>query len=393
MTLDEELLHDLIRLEESGRLRHTSPHAGPDRLHPRAPTGRSLLSFCSNDYLGLANHPAIAEAISRSAAQAGAGAGASRLVSGEAPEHLLLEQELAAFLNSPAALLFPTGYQTNMGVITALAGPEDLIVSDAANHASIIDGCRLSRAQVVVYAHRDATAADRALSTHHPYRRRLLVTESLFSMDGDRAPLGNLGEIATSHDAVLIVDEAHALGVVGPGGRGLVAEAGIKPQVIIGTLGKAFAASGGFAAGSTILRTSLINHARHFIYTTACPPPVAAAASAALRITNSDVGDLLRARSLDLSTRLRDGLKQLGIPTSGQDAIVSVDLGLERRALAASAALLDAGILIPAIRPPTVPAGTSRLRITISAGHTRADVDLLLGVLSTLSSTFGWVAA
>jgi 8-amino-7-oxononanoate synthase len=345
-----------------------------------------LVSFCSNDYLGLASHPALAAAAAEAARRDGFGASASRLVSGDLPAHRRLEAALADFLSAPAALLFPTGYQANLGVLTALAGPNDLIVSDALNHASLIDGCRLSRARVSVFPHRDAGAARRLLADGGPARRRVLVTESLFSMDGDAAPLADLAAAADETGAVLVVDEAHALGVLGPGGRGLCAEAGIVPAVLIGTLGKAFGSAGGFAAGDSLVRDILLNRARTFIFTTASPPPVAAAAEAALSLIRSPEGarrrDALTRHRLDLASRLA-GLGLLSSSPPGP--IFPVVLGTEARALAAADALRSRGYYVTAIRPPTVPAGSARLRVTLSAEHTPDEIAGLAKALGEIT--------
>jgi len=353
--------------------------------------GQRRLSFCSNDYLGLADHPALATAASAAAHRDGFGASASRLVSGDLPAHRQLEQALARFLGREAALLFPSGYQTNIGVLTALAGPDDVIVSDALNHASIIDGCRLSRARILVYPHADGEAAARLLAQTRTARRRLLVTESLFSMNGDAAPLAPLAEAAHAHDAILVVDEAHALGVLGPQGRGLCAAAGIVPDVLIGTLGKALAAAGGFAAGSRGLRELLVNRARSFIFTTALPPPVAAAALAALEIIDSSEGErrraLLRAHADRLAaqlTALRPDTRGTPPGTAPGSPIQPFVVGTDAAALALSAALGRQQIFVPAIRPPTVPPGSARLRITLSAAHHPGDLDRLLLALRPL---------
>jgi 8-amino-7-oxononanoate synthase len=311
----------------------------------------------------------------------GFGAGAARLVSGDLPEHRLLEQGLASFLGLPAALLFPTGYQANIGAISSLAGREDFIVSDAANHASLIDGCRLSRAQIAVYPHRDATAARALLaSAGGRHRRRLLVTESLFSMDGDEAPLVDLAGAARDHDAALVVDEAHALGVRGPGGTGLCRAAGVTPDVLIGTLGKALASHGGFVAGTEDLRSLLVNRARTFIFTTASPAPVAAAALAALDLVKAPEGDSRRSALRDRIAQLRTAL---ALPPDG-GPILPLILGPDRAALEASAALRGRGLFVQAIRPPTVAEGTARLRITLSAAHTPDDVADLIAALRAL---------
>jgi 8-amino-7-oxononanoate synthase len=368
-------------LPELSGLSRTSVQLGPD----------SLLSFCSNDYLGLSAHPDLAAAASGAGADQGWGASASRLVSGDLPAHRALEQALAHFLSflrpqpsapQPSVLLFPTGYQTNIGVMTAIAGRDDLVVSDALNHASLIDGCRLSRARIAVYPHGDSAAARALLTSGSTHRRRLLVTESLFSMDGDVAPLAQLAAVAAETDAVLVVDEAHALGVFGPQGQGLCAAAGVVPDVLIGTLGKAFGAAGGFAAGVAPLRDLLVNRARTFIYTTAIPPPVAAAALAALALIRGPIGAARRAVLDTHRTWLAAQLRTRGLLSRDPDGpIVPIILGSEPRALSTAAHLRSRGLFVPAIRPPTVPPGTARLRVTLSAGHRRSELERLVEAL------------
>jgi 8-amino-7-oxononanoate synthase len=379
-SLAEALARDLEVLAAGDRLRACPPLAGADRAAPTLHQ-RPLRSFCSNDYLGLANHPVLLDAALLAARSSGFGAGASRLVSGDLPAHRDLELGLARFLDQQAALLFPTGYQANIGLLTALAGREDLIVSDAANHASLIDGSRLSRAEVAIYPHGDAGAARaRLTAAGRRHRRRFLVTESLFSMDGDIAPLADLAEIARDNDAALLVDEAHALGALGPGGTGLAHAAGITPDALVGTLGKAFGSHGGFVAGSATLRSFLVNRARTFIFTTASPPPVAAAAAAALALIAGPEGDRRRSTLLARIDHLQEALATKGPRTPIRPFI----LGSDRAALAASAALRTLGLFVQAIRPPTVPEGTARLRITLSAAHLPEDVDALAAALREL---------
>jgi 8-amino-7-oxononanoate synthase len=367
---------ELEALRAADRLRAVPELSGPSRHHPHGPTG-SFVAFSSNDYLGLASHPTLLAAATRVLPEQGFGAGAARLVTGNLPAHRELEETLATFLGRPAALAFPSGYQANLGTLTALAGPDDLIVSDAANHASLIDGCRLSRARIAIYAHADAAAAARALSTPGSFRRRLLVTESLFSMDGDAAPLAALAASAQAADAILIVDEAHALGVSGPGGRGLCAAAGVAPDVLVGTLGKAFGAAGGFVTGDLALRDLLLNRARTFVFTTAPPAPVAAAAAAGVALAASPEGDERRARLRSNVTLLAELLRVEAPP----GPILPVVLGKDRLALAAAAALRNEGLFVPAIRPPTVPEGTARLRVTLSSEHSRAEIERLAQAL------------
>jgi 8-amino-7-oxononanoate synthase len=282
-----------------------------------------------------------------------------------------------------AALLFNSGYQANLGVITALAGSGDRIVTDALNHASLIDGCRLSRAEIAVYRHGDADHAAELLA--EPARRRFLVTESLFSMDGDRAPLADLATIADRYDAALIVDEAHAVGTLGPGGRGLCADAGVEPAVLLATYGKSFGSFGAYAAGSSRLRRWLINRARPFIFTTALPAAVAAASRAALALASGADGDRrherLAARIADLSSRLE---KRGWIARPAESPIVPLLIGDDRRVMDGTTALLERGIYVQGIRPPTVPRGTARLRIGLMADHQPEHVDQLVDSLETV---------
>jgi 8-amino-7-oxononanoate synthase len=380
----QELAAELTKLEDAQRLRVPPALVGADRIHFTR-DGAPLLAFASNDYLGLACHPALARAAT-SSSQDGFGAAAARLVSGDLPPHRHLEQAIASFLNLSDCLLFSTGYQANLAAMTALAGPDDLIVSDQANHASIIDGCRLSRALVKIYPHGDPAAAHDALQSPGSFRRRLLVTESLFSMDGDVAPLRDLSTATAQLGAVLVVDEAHALGVLGPGGRGLCPAQGVVPDVTVGTLGKAFGAFGGFVAGQAPLRQFLLNRARTFIFTTALPPPVAAAASAGVLLAGSPEGDERRRKLHINCSLLQERLRSTRILPAGDmpGPIFPVLLGADARALAIARALAQRGILAPAIRPPTVPEGAARLRITLSADHTDEEIHRLADALQDL---------
>ena len=336
--------------------------------------GVRALLLCSNNYLGLANHPALAEAAARAAHTYGVGAGASRLISGSLAIHRDLEARLARFKHTAAALLFPSGYHANLGAITALVRRGDAVFSDQLNHASIIDGCRLSGATVHVYPHTD-TRALAELLTQHPARRRLVVTDSVFSMDGDHAPLRDIATIAAAHGAMLMVDEAHATGVDGPSGAGLVEALELHDAVTVqmGTLGKALGCAGAFIAGSQSLIDLLVNRARSLIYTTALPPPVVAAVDAALDVVAREPER--RARLAAISAELRERLRALGfeIPP-GEGPIIPVIAGSSERALAWSRGLLERGVFVPAIRPPTVPAGTARLRVTLMATHSDDDL-------------------
>jgi len=382
-SLDAALRADLLSLEALHRIRSCPDVAGPSRTSPTV-DAQPLLSFCSNDYLGLSSHPALAAAAAAAIARSGFGAGASRLVAGDLPEHRELEAELSAFLDVEAVLLFPSGYQTNLGVLPALAGPGDLVLCDHANHASIIDACRLSRARLSFYRHLDLSSAEKRLLALAPAARRtLIVTESLFSMDGDIAPLADLAALAAKHGAALVVDEAHAIGALGPGGRGLCHQAGVAPDILVGTLGKAFGTAGGFAAGSGTLRQYLVNRSRTFIFSTAPPPPVAAAALAALKIIRGKEGDARRTALASRVLQLRGRLSQ---ETSGAPCspIFPIILGTDRAAIDASRVLRTRGFFVQPIRPPTVPDGSARLRITLSATHRPSDVDSLAQALVPL---------
>jgi 8-amino-7-oxononanoate synthase len=342
--------------------------------------GEPLVNFSSNDYLGLASSPAVRAAASAALELHGVGSGASRLVVGDTPAHHRLEQRLAAFEGSEAALLFNSGYAANTGILPALVGPGDAVFSDALNHASLVDGCRLSRARVVVYPHKDVEALAQALATT-PARRRLVVTDTVFSMDGDWAPLREIVEVCQAHGAALMVDEAHATGVLGPRGSGLCEELGVAAQVDLrmGTLSKALGAMGAYVATSRVLADLLLNRARPFIFSTALPAAVCAAAEAAVDAVEGDVA--LRERLWRNIRRFSAGLRVLGLPAEPRSAIFPVILGEPEQALAAAQRCRERGLLVKAIRPPTVPEGTSRLRFCLSAGHTEGHIDLALEVL------------
>ena len=362
---------------------------GPQGVSVRI-EGREYLSFCSNDYLGLANHPDVVAAFHRGLDEYGAGSGAAHLVTGHTRAHHELEEELACFVRRTRALLFSTGYMANLGAIAALLGRGDRVFQDYTNHASLLDGARLSGARLVRYRHADAGDLERRLSTA-PDSEYLVATDGVFSMDGDIAPVRELAEVAQRHAAWLMVDDAHGLGVTGPRGRGSVAAAGLDSSqvpVLVGTLGKAFGTFGAFVAGSDELIETLIQQARTWIYTTASPAAVAVATRAALRRVVEDEWRRMHLR--ELVARFRAGAAQLGLalcdsPTPIQPLIV----GEAGTAMRLSAALHQQGILITAIRPPTVADGTARLRITFSAAHTEAQVDKLLGALEKVFATEG----
>jgi 8-amino-7-oxononanoate synthase len=351
--------------------------------------GQRLLSFCSNDYLGLANDPRVIDAMREGAGRMGAGSGASHLVCGHSAAHHELEEALAAWTGRERALLFSTGYMANVGVLSALAARGDQIYADRLDHASLLDGARLSGARLRRYPHRDTETLAEWLEHAEP-GERLIVTDGVFSMDGDLAPLDRLAELAARYDAWLMVDDAHGLGVIGPDGLGTVGHYGLgsaEVPILIGTLGKAFGTFGAFVAGSNELIETLIQFARSYIYTTALPPAVACATLAALRIAREETWRREHLRALCL--RLRSGLERLGMelqPTldTGSPAtpIIALITGAADKAVALSNALAERGILVTAIRPPTVPAGTARLRITLSAAHQDHHVDRLLETLA-----------
>jgi 8-amino-7-oxononanoate synthase len=337
---------------------------------------RTGLSYCSNDYLGLA---------SRVGAGGTAGAGASRLLGGDRDAHRHLEAAAAALVGAPDALVFSSGYAANLGVLTALAGPGDLIVSDALNHASIIDGARLSRARIQVVAHLDVDAVERALEAPRG-RRAFVVTESYFSMDADTPDLRALRQACDRHGAALVVDEAHALGVLGPEGRGLCAGAGVVPDVLVGTFGKAFGAAGAFVAGSPSLILWCWNRARSFVFSTGLSPALAELALQGITAAGAEPDR--RARVLAAADLLRDGMRQAGLQPLGYGPIVPWVVGDAAKAWRVAAELQAEGVDVRAIRPPTVPPGTARLRMTVTADHAAAEVERALGVLVGVARRF-----
>lgn len=344
--------------------------------------GRTLLNFGSNDYLGLAGDVRLTKAASRAACAEGFGSGASPLVSGHSSAHAALEAALAVLLGTGDALLFPSGFAANAATIAALVSAGDLVVSDERNHASIIDGCRLSRADVAVYPHRDAAAAERLLKGSAA-RRKLVVTDSLFSMDGTVAPLEALAEVSARHGAMLLVDEAHATGVFGARGSGLVEETGTADgvHVRVGTLSKALGAAGGFVAGHPRLVDWLRHSARAWVFSTAHPPAVAGAALRAVELLGEEPHR--RATLLDRAKAFRDRLRSAGFDlgdAGGQ--IVPVIVGSADRAVALAARLADSGLFVPAIRPPSVPAGASLVRTSLAWHHNEDDLDRLLDALA-----------
>ncbi len=377
---NEWLDASLTKLSEHELLRTLEPIEPVDAVHVRA-NGRELTLFSSNDYLGLSYHPAVREAVARAASKVGLGPRGSALVCGYTDSHEALEQELAELEGSEAALLFPTGFAANMAVLSSLGGPDVAIFSDALNHASIIDGCRLARrrgATLEVYPHGDTSALARLLEASDA-SRKLIVTDTVFSMDGDLAPLDEIVHLKQKHQALLVVDEAHGTLVFGDKGGGVAEHFEVEEaiDVHVGTLSKAVGALGGFAATSEKLRQWIFNRGRAFVFSTAQPVPVVEAARAAIRV----VGDEPQIRQ-----KLWDRVEQLGARLGREltSPIVPIVVGEEARALAASQKLLDEGFHVIAIRPPTVPPGTSRLRVALSAAHTADDVERLADVLEEI---------
>lgn len=344
--------------------------------------GKQLLTFCSNDYLGLANHQKLVMAIQLGVERYGVGSGASHLVTGHSSAHHALEEALAEFTGYPHALLFSTGYMANLGVISALATKNDTIHEDRLNHASLIDAAKLSDATLRRYPHNDCGALSKRLEKQAD-DQRFVVTDGVFSMDGDIAPLTQLSTVAKQHDAMLMVDDAHGLGVIGKTGRGCVEHFGLTNNdvpILVGTLGKAFGTFGAFVAGSDELIETLIQHARTYIYTTALPPAVAHATLTSLELIEEE--SWRREQLQVLIKRFRDGAQQLGLNLMASTTpIQPLIIGNSDEALRISEQLQAHGILISAIRPPTVPEGTARLRITFSANHTEAHIDRLLSAL------------
>jgi 8-amino-7-oxononanoate synthase len=346
--------------------------------------GKTVLAFASNNYLGLANDPRVREAARRAVDRWGWGAGASRLLAGHTEAHAALEADLAAFEHAEAAIVFPTGYMTNLGVISALVGRGDVAFSDRENHASIYDAIRLAGAKIVRYPHGDAAAARNLLAKNrNAPGRRLLVTDTVFSMSGDLAPLADLAAACREGGCMLVLDEAHATGVLGPSGAGLAETLGTCEGLTasVGTLSKALGGVGGFVAASRDVCDLLVNRARSFIYTTALPAAACEAAREALRIVRAEPER--RARLLGLAQHARDVLQAKGFDTGpSASPIIPIIVGTAARAMAMAAALLDQGIFCPAIRPPTVPPGASRLRISLTCEHSEEDIARLAQALA-----------
>ena len=376
---------DLAARAAAGLYRGRRVLEGPQATTVRV-DGRELLAFCSNDYLGLANDPRVIGALQQGAARYGAGSGASHLVSGHSRAHQEFEEALAEFMERPRALLFSGGYAANLGVISALLGRGDAVFQDRLNHASLLDGGLLSGARLQRFLHNDAASLEARLA-RSPARRKLVAVDGVFSMDGDEAPLAALAAVCARHDALLYVDDAHGFGVLGERGAGTLEKQGMGSAgvpLLMATLGKALGVAGAFVAGSEELIETLIQFARTYVYTTAMPPALAVAAAESLRIVREE--PWRRAHLQGLIGRLRAGANALGLPLlPSQTAIQPLLLGDAATALRWSEQLLARGLLVPAIRPPTVPRGQSRLRVTLSAAHTVAEVERLLQALADIA--------
>jgi len=379
------LAHNLEDLARQGLYRSRRVINSPQGVHLQL-DGRRIVNFCSNDYLGLANHPEVIKAFKKAADDYGVGSGSAHLICGHNAAHHALEEELAAFTGRDRALLFSTGYMANLGLIQALAGRGDAVFEDRLNHASLLDGGLASGARFKRYAHADVADLDRRMA--NATGNKLVVTDAVFSMDGDFAPLKDLAQAAKQHDAWLMVDDAHGLGVIGAHGAGLLEYYGLGQDdvpVLMGTLGKAFGSFGAFVAGSEVLIETLIQKARTYIYTTALPPAIAEATRASLKIV---IAESWRRDKLDhLVGCFRRGAEQLGLTLMpSASAIQPIVIGDSGQCVAISEALLEAGFLVGAIRPPTVPQGSARLRVTFSALHEEQQVDRLLDAWAKITA-------
>ena len=385
MSAESDIRQELQKLQSASlyrTLRSVSSDQGPVMIVD----GREVVNFSSNNYLGIANHPDLAAAAKEAIDRYGCGSGASRLISGNMTPHEELEAKLADFKGTEAALVFNSGFQANTGILSTLAGEGDAIFSDELNHASIIDGCRLSRAKTIVYAHCNLERLEDGLRAATQYRRKLIVTESIFSMDGDEAPLAEIVELAERYGAAVMVDEAHATGLFGATGAGVVAKLGLGDRVLVqmGTLGKALGGFGAYVAGSVAVRELLINRCRSFIFTTSLPPAVMAMAIAAIDVVRRE--PQRRDALWKNCRRLTTGLRALGFPVESTSPIVPVIIGDAGRCMRFSERLLERGVFAQGIRPPTVPSGTSRLRMTLMATHTAEQIDRVLETVKDVNA-------
>ena len=390
MPVDNSLEHILAPALSERRTAHRYRHRRvleTPQLPELVVDGKSYLAFCSNDYLGLANHPAVIKNLQSAAERYGVGSGASHLVNGHSSEHHALEEELAAFCGRERALLFSTGYMANLGAITALVGQGDAVFEDRLNHASLLDAGLLSSARFQRFLHNDLDNLQTRLEKTEA-ARKLIVVDGVFSMDGDFAPLPQLAQLAQQHNAWLMVDDAHGFGCFGQRGGGTAEHFGLTQAqlpILMGTLGKAFGTFGAFIAGSEVLIETLIQFARPYIYTTAMPPAVAAATRTSLQLLQQE--SWRREHLQQLIAHFRRGAAEIGLQLlDSTSPIQPIILGDEARALAFSEELAARGFLVIAIRPPTVPVGSSRLRVTLSAAHSVAQVDALLNALTDINN-------
>jgi 8-amino-7-oxononanoate synthase len=375
MSLDDEVRDELRALEAAHLIRVPRVVEGAQGVRLTL-DGSHVLSFASNDYLGLAGDRRLAAAASLALDEDGVGVGASRLIVGNHRQHAALESELADWFRCEGVRLFNTGYAANVSVLTTLLREGDVVFSDALNHASIIDGCRLSRAKIVIYPHLDLDVLDRELASVTG-RRRIVVSETLFSMDGDIADVLGLAELCRKHDASLILDEAHAIGVLGPEGRGVAAHSGVVPDVLVGTFGKALGTFGAFVATTRSIAVLLWNRARPLVFSTGLPPSIAAATRTGVSIARGSEGDQRRRTLATRGQQLRSLLAGLAVGGDIRSPILPLQIGDEQRVLAIAAQLFEAKLCVAAVRPPTVPPNTARLRISLSATHDSQDISKL----------------
>ncbi len=384
----ETLKEELSRIESLNLLRTLKEIENPQKPISNVDS-KNVILLCTNNYLGLSDHPDIKKAAKMALDEFGTGAGASRLISGNCRLYKELEDEIATFKGTEASIVFPTGYMANVGTISSVVGKDDLILSDELNHASIVDGCKLSRARVFVYRHRDTNHIEYILKKEKP-KRALIVTDGVFSMDGDIAPLPEICELVNKYGVWLMVDDAHATGVIGENGKGTFEYFGIDGSHFIqmGTLSKALGALGGYVAGPKALIDYLINRARSFIFTTALPPSVLACAKEALKILKRE-GKNLRKKLFKNVNFLKNGLLSYGFEIYGDSHIIPLIIGDEKTTLNFSRMLFENGVFVPAIRPPTVPKGRCRLRITVQASHSKDDLENVLQIFKRVGKKLG----
>lgn len=384
----DDKLHNRVKEMQENSLYRTLRTMETASQSARIVDGEKKIIFSSNDYLGLANDKRLIHATIEALQQFGVGSSGSRLTTGNTYWHEKLEKKIATFKQTEAARLFSSGYLANIGVLSALAEAEDVILSDQYNHASIIDGCRLSKAKTCIYRHVDMEDLERKLAATTKYKQRFIVTDGVFSMDGSIAPLDRMMELADHYHAYVIVDDAHATGVLGQSGRGTSAYFGIMPDVVIGTCSKAIGTEGGFVAGSSILVDFLKNHARTFIFQTALSPAICAATYTAIELIEQDAN---RREHLHYNIRkLKEGLNDMGYAVKGDHtAIIPVIIGEQQLALEFAKELEEKGIYAPAIRPPTVPNGESRIRLTVTASHSMQEIDDVLHAFYIIGKKWG----